>query len=467
MSVAISRVLRGLSFGLWRGGHRDRLHDSAELRLDQQYRMLFDCNPVAMWVFDRKSLRFMAVNDAAVVQHGYTRDELLLMKVTQIRSDEDGEFLADMKKRGNGLQRPGLWRHRRKDGSIVNVEVVCDSLKFQGIDAILVAATDVTQRVQAEHALRESQERYQAIFEGAVIGIFQSTDEDGLVTANRALAQLVGYTSPEQMLRCVKDIGTQLVAEPDKFRQMKRLLDAEGQLRGFEVQVVCRDGTRKWTVFNLRATRDPSGKLTLLEGMVEDITGRKAAEARVQFLAYHDPLTGLPNRVSAQDRIHQALIAARSRSEKCALLLFDLDGFKVLNDSLGHTFGDLVLMKIAERLGSCAGPRDIVARIGGDEFLLLLTGVHSQEQIDVAAERVIDAVKSEFAIRGQSMRLTCSIGISLFPEHGRRRNLDTARRLRDVHGQTTTPELLLPLLGRNAPAGCRTPESREESAACS
>jgi diguanylate cyclase (GGDEF)-like protein/PAS domain S-box-containing protein len=372
-----------------------------------------------MWVFDRKSLRFLAVNDAAVQQYGYTRDEFLRISVAQIRPDEDvREFLADVEKRTEGLQKPGRRRHRRKDGSIVDVEIVYDPIAFQNRDAILVAASDITDRIRAEKALVDSQERYRATFEDAVIGIFQSTRRQGLVSVNRALAHMQGYASPGHMLRCVKDVATQLFADADEFEKLIRLVDNKGVLRGHELQVLCCNGSRKSVVMNLRAERDESGDITFLEGMVEDITARKAAEARIQFLAYHDPLTGLPNRVSVQDRIQQALVRARESDGKVALLLFDLDGFKTLNDSLGHTFGDLVLMKIAERLGSCVGPHDTVARIGGDEFLLLLRNVQDDSQIADAARRVMDTVKTEFAIRGQSMRLTCSMGISLFPEHG-------------------------------------------------
>jgi len=400
------------------GGLLQRFRRSDQRRSDEQYRILFDSNPVPMWVFDRKTLRFLAVNDAAIAQYGYSRDEFLRMTIREIRPAEDVPALMAEVASNKGLCKPGLGRHCRRDGTLIDVEITCYPIDFQGSNGTLVTATNVTHRLQAEQALRESQERYRAMFEDAVVGIFQADPASGLVRVNRTLAQLLGYATPEQMLRSVIDLGTQFLAEPERFRQMMRLLDRHGQLRGFEVQVVCRGGERKWTVFNLRAERDASGKLSSFEGMVEDITSRKAAEARVQFLAYHDPLTGLPNRVSAQDRGHQAMAAARQSGKKFALLLLDLDGFKFLNDSLGHTFGDLVLMKIAERLSSCVGPQDTVARIGGDEFLFILTGVEDESVITAAATRLLEAIKQELAIRGQSMRLTCSIGISVFPVHG-------------------------------------------------
>jgi diguanylate cyclase (GGDEF)-like protein/PAS domain S-box-containing protein len=427
MTLALPKVLRGIAGALIRRSPMPSPDCSPAPTAwsllprasDGPYRLLFDRNPLPMWVFDRKSLRFLAINDAAVQQYGYSREEFLRMTVAQICPDEDvREFLVDVQKTAEGLQKPGHKRHRRKDGSIVDVEIVCDTLAFQGRDAILVAASDITDRLRAEQALAESEERYRATFEDAVIGIFKSTRQQGLVSVNRALAQMHGYASPEHMLRSVKDIATQIFASPEEFKALMRLVDSKGVVRGYELQVLCHNGSRKWVVMNLRAERDASGAVIFVEGMVEDITGRKAAEARIQFLAFHDPLTGLPNRVSVQDRIQQALVRARESDGKVALLLFDLDGFKILNDSLGHTFGDLVLMKIAERVGSCAGPHDTVARIGGDEFLLLLRNVQDESLIADAARRVMETVKTEFAIRGQSMRLTCSMGISVFPEHG-------------------------------------------------
>jgi diguanylate cyclase (GGDEF)-like protein/PAS domain S-box-containing protein len=387
---------------------------------DHPYRLLFESNPVPMWVVELTSLRFLSVNDAAIRQYGYTKKEFLQMTVQQIQAGSDfGEFAASARVCAADRQKTKLMQqHLRKDGSTLEAEVTCDALSFGRVGVLLIAAYDVTDRLQAEKALRESQERYRATFEDAVVGIFQSTKERGLVSVNRALARMIGYSSPEQMLRSVHDPATQLLAEPKKLQEMLRALDAECLLRGYEAQVVCKNGSRRWVAINLRGTRDEYGEVSFLEGMVEDITGRKAAESRIHFLAYHDPLTGLPNRVLVQDRIQQALTRARERNGKIAVLLLDLDGFKTLNDSLGHTFGDLVLMKVAERLASCSGPRDTAARIGGDEFVVLLTDVEDHDEIANKAQLIIETIRQEFAIRGQSMRLSCSMGVSVFPEHG-------------------------------------------------
>jgi diguanylate cyclase (GGDEF)-like protein len=179
-----------------------------------------------------------------------------------------------------------------------------------------------------------------------------------------------------------------------------------------------RDRSKKWVLANIRAVRDSQGEMVLIEGTIEDITDRKQAEAKVQFLAYYDALTGLPNRTLLQDRMQAALANARRRNEKLSLLFLDLDRFKIINDSLGHSFGDLLLREVAERLKKWARAQDTVARIGGDEFLIALTGIRDIPDVAVAAERIMDAMSREFVIQGRRFNVSCSIGISMFPEHG-------------------------------------------------
>jgi diguanylate cyclase (GGDEF)-like protein/PAS domain S-box-containing protein len=150
----------------------------------------------------------------------------------------------------------------------------------------------------------------------------------------------------------------------------------------------------------------------------QDITQRKAAEKQAQFLAYYDALTGLPNRTLLQDRLTKALASARRQKCRVALLFFDLDGFKTINDSLGHSVGDLVLKQVAERLMKWAREQDTVARVGGDEFLIVLTSVKDIPDVAVAAERLMNTMNAAYVVQGHSLGISCSIGISIFPEHG-------------------------------------------------
>jgi len=188
-------------------------------------------------------------------------------------------------------------------------------------------------------------------------------------------------------------------------------------VKNFECAVHRKDGSKMWFSANVRAVFE-NGVLVGYEGTNEDITARKVAEERIQFLAYYDALTGLPNRALFQDRLGKALAGARRQKYKIALLFLDLDGFKIINDSLGHSVGDLLLQEVAERLNTWGREQDTVARLGGDEFLVMLTQVKELPDVAVAAERLMDAMTAEFVVQGHSLNISCSIGISIFPEHG-------------------------------------------------
>jgi diguanylate cyclase (GGDEF)-like protein/PAS domain S-box-containing protein len=279
-------------------------------------------------------------------------------------------------------------------------------------------ASRTAELLTANTQLRRTEETYRSIFEDAVVGIFQITPEGRPLNINRALAQMHGFDSPGQFLAEVSNVAAELFVEPRQMLELSRALDEHGVVRGVEVQVYRRDKTKKWVLATMRAVRDAAGNILFHEGTVEDITDRKRAEERVEFLAYYDALTGLPNRRLLQDRLAKALAAARRRSDKVALLFLDLDGFKNINDSLGHSFGDLLLQDVAERLRKWVRAQDTVARIGGDEFLIALTGAKDVPGAAIAAERIMDIMTAKFVIQGRSFTVNCSIGISIFPEHG-------------------------------------------------
>ena len=279
-------------------------------------------------------------------------------------------------------------------------------------------ASRTTELLMANSQLQRAEEKYRAIFEDAVVGIFQMTPQGRPLSINRALAEMHGYDSPEQFLTEVSDVGSQLFVDPGRMAELQNMLASSDVVRGAEVQIYRRDKTKKWALLNIRVVRDDNGNVLLQEGTVEDVSDRKAAEERVQFLAYYDALTGLPNRLLLHDRLANALANARRRDEKVALLFLDLDRFKIINDSLGHSIGDLLLQEVAERLKKWARAQDTVARIGGDEFIILLSGLKDIPDAAIAAERIMEAMTAEFVVQGHSFNVSCSIGISIYPAHG-------------------------------------------------
>jgi diguanylate cyclase (GGDEF)-like protein/PAS domain S-box-containing protein len=338
------------------------------------------------------------------------------------------------------LQNRGIWRHRKKDGTSLDVEIICHSIDFHGTDSILVAAHDVTERKRAEDAMRQAEEKYRGIFDNAVVGIYQSSPDGRFLSVNRAFANMHGYDSPEALLTAISCEGQKLLVDPNRMAEITKEAEERGAVFGAELEIYCKNGSRKWMRLNMRSIRDASGKMVQREGTVEDITEHKAAQERVQFLAYYDALTELPQRALLQDRLEIAMAGARRRNEKVALLFLDLDRFKAINDSFGHSFGDIVLKEVAKRLKECTRESNTVARIGGDEFLILLCNLKDPADAAIAADRVMDAMNASFNLQGRSFSVGCSIGISIFPEHGKDgetliRNADVAMYSAKDHGR--------------------------------
>ncbi len=376
--------------------------------------VITDSNGTIMWV-----------NQAFTTMTGYSKEEAMGKTPRLLKSEEQPEaYYAEL---WSTISSGKVWKgeivNRRKDGTTYTEEMTITPVS-QGegrADTQFIAIKqDISERKQAEQALRRAEEKYRAIFEDAVIGIFQASADGHLLNVNRAFAGIHGYDSPEQMLAELSNLNApaQLFVEPKRIDELRHVLAGKELVRDFELQVYRRDRSERVVLVNVRAVHDASGNMMFYEGTVEDITARKVAEDRVQFLAYYDALTGLPNRTLLQDRLATALAGARRRKDKVALLFLDLDRFKLINDSLGHSFGDLLLQEVAQRLKKWAREQDTVARLGGDEFLIVLNGVKNIADAAVAADRMTKSMTSGFVVQGRPLNITCSLGISVFPEHG-------------------------------------------------
>jgi len=250
---------------------------------EERYRLLFESNPQPMWVYDLETLAFLAVNGAAVQHYGYSREEFLAMTVKDIRPPEEVPALLELLARPvSGLEKAGKWKHRKRDGGVINVEITSHQLTFAGRRAELVLGNDVTERTKAEAALRAAEEKYRGIFENAVEGIFQSTPEGQWISANPALAHMLGYESPQELMASVTDIERQLYVEADSRVEYRRQLEEHGIVRGGVTQFRRKDGSSLWVSVSARAVRDESGALVSYEGSVEDITERKRLEEQLR-----------------------------------------------------------------------------------------------------------------------------------------------------------------------------------------
>jgi len=390
----------------------------------------------------------MWVNHAFTTMTGYSREEALGKNPRLLKSGEQAEgYYAKL---WSTISSGKIWQgevvNRRKDGTTYTEEMtitpVTQGFGDGGETQFVAIKQDISERKRAEQALQQAEEKYRAIFEDAVVGIVQTTADGRPLSVNRALAEMHGYDSPEQLLAEVSNVALQLFVDPNRMDELRQVLAEKGVVRGAEVEVYRRDRAKKWVLVNLRAVRDTGGNVVLHEGTIEDITDRKLAEQQVQFLAYYDALTGLPNRTLLQDRLAKALAGARRRKEKVAVLFLDLDRFKVINDSLGHSLGDVLLEEVAERLRKGARELDTVARLGGDEFVIVLTSVKEVSDAAVAAERIVKGMTDGFVVEGHPLSISCSLGISVFPEHGTNsetliKNADAAMYCAKENGRNT------------------------------
>ena len=303
------------------------------------------------------------------------------------------------------------WITQAPGGSLPKLQLAMFALGLTG----LCLGAVVTERKQAERAIRASEKRYRLLFERNLAGVFRTTLTGRFVECNRAAACMFGYDSPEEVM-AVSVVNLYDTASDREALLAK--LKSEKTVTNHEMRFRRKNGEAAWAMLNVSLVDNDSGVASILEGTLVDITERKVAEERVQCLAHYDALTGLPNRVLLRDRLSKALATARRQKHKVAVLFFDLDRFKIINDSLGHSVGDLLLQDVAERLKGCVREEDTVARLGGDEFLIVLTHVNDISGAAVSAERFMDAMTPRFVIQGHSLSLGCSLGISIFPEDG-------------------------------------------------
>ena len=266
----------------------------------------------------------------------------------------------------------------------------------------------ITEKLKNEMALEE---RYRNIFERNLTGLYIAEVDGRILDCNDACARMLGYHGRHELL------GNSARAEQIVQKFHETVADTSFTI-GTEQSFERLDGTEGWALCSLKAVGGEGDERRVFEGSLVDITERKLAEDRIQFLAYFDSLTNLPNRALVHDRLSKAIAVAKRERQKLGVLHLDIDSFKVINDCLGHSRGDELLQSIAQRLQACAREEDTVARLGGDEFLVALGPINSAADAALVAERIANELKPAFNLNGNSLNVTCSIGISIYPDHG-------------------------------------------------
>lgn len=293
-------------------------------------------------------------------------------------------------------------------------------ITFTAVLLYFLVRANIAEYLNIEASFNVSEDRWKFALEGAGDGVWDWDMVTDQVFRSARWKEIYGYTNDE--LEETATAGRALV-HPDDLPQM--LEDTQAYLKGerdiyvSEFRILCKDGTWKWTLSRGMVVRhDVDGKPLRMIGTHTDISERKNAEAQVFRLAHYDQLTHLPNRILFLDRFQHEIKKAQRNPQFITLMYLDLDSFKEINDTLGHDMGDLLLKETAGRLEACVRSDDTVARMGGDEFTIILNNLKDQISTDRIAQNILDKFNEPFYLGGEIVYITASIGISVYPVDG-------------------------------------------------
>ena len=376
-----------------------------------RYRTLLGATSDGFWAVELDSGKLAEVNESYARMSGFSIDELLSMGVADIEASEKPEDVAEhilkVVREGNDLFES---RHRTKGGALIDVEV---SVIYEPeSNHIVCFIRDITERKFAENQLR----LFARVFENSGEGILITDSENRIEKVNLAFTRLTGYF-PEDVIGRNPRILSSGQQSREFYEAMWARLLREGFWQG-EITDRRKNGDiyPKW--LSISVIRNERGEIVNFIGSFSDIAELKHAEMEIEKLAYHDPLTALPNRFSLLAKLEQAIAKSRRDRNRLALMFIDLDRFKIINDTLGHHIGDMLIAQVGSRLRGSVRESDVVARLGGDEFVVLIAEIPSPMEAGLVAEKILKDLSQAYIIDGFSLFTSPSIGISFFPEDG-------------------------------------------------
>jgi len=391
---------------------------------ESHFRRFFDEARAVMLLIDPADGRIIEANPAASAFYGYSHDELLALHIADINLMTQDDVMNEMTQALAAGREQSIHPHRLKDGTTRTVEVFSSPYQYDRRLVIYTIVHDISERAAAERSLREAATVFDATTESIMV-----TDLNGVIKRiNPAFTQMTGYAAAEaigQSPRILKS-GRQ---DAEYYRAMWQRLLSQGRWEG-ELWNRRKDGSIFPVWQSISPVRDAAGKVTGFVSLFIDITQKKRTEEDIAYRANYDALTGLPNRNLLAERLGQALKQARRENSRVAVMFVDLDYFKQVNDTLGHAVGDRLLQLVAERMRMCVRETDTIARMGGDEFVILLMDIDAAAPAGIVADKLLTQMAEVFSIEGNEIHIGASIGITLFPDDGR--DVDTLFRNADL-----------------------------------
>jgi diguanylate cyclase (GGDEF)-like protein/PAS domain S-box-containing protein len=394
--------------------------EQASRDAEERYRSLIELAPDAVIAFSDGHIDYANQAAARLLKAGTTK-RLVGLRVEEIVHVAHRERLSERLRyvsAGPGRLEFEDRRLRCLDGSECTVEAAMVSYLERGRLVMQAVMRDVTEQRKAREVLAEREKRFSDVLEASGEYVWETDAGWRYTFLSERVEKVLGYLRHEMIGRAPREFMPLGEAQAMEEWFAARSANAEG----FRDQVhrsLTKSGRVIWQSITGVPVFDGEGRLKGYRGTGADITARKQAEERIQYLATRDALTGLPNRVLLADRADQAILQAARTRGSLALLFLDLDRFKLVNDSLGHAAGDALLRAVAERLGGTLRRDDTLARLGGDEFVLLWNGLKDYGEAAALAQRALAILARPFTIEGRTLGVTASIGVSVYPGDGR------------------------------------------------
>ena len=382
--------------------------------LDQMYDVYYEVDLAGNFTF---------LNEATCRKLGYSQAELIgkSYRLTVPEDDIEGLFAASKAVFKSGEPNKCYFHSiLHKDGSIRFAEsfIGLRRNKQGEIIGFRTVSRDITERKQAEESLARSEERYRTILENMQDSYIEVDLAGNFTFINEATCRNLGYTMDELLGQSFSKTAPGQEDVREIFKAYNEVYRTGEPHTGFAFKVIRKDGSTAYAETSISLIKNGQGSPIGFRSVGRDVTERKKMQQQLEKMATHDALTGLPNRTLLYDRCGVAIANAQRNKKMLAIMTLDLDLFKDVNDTLGHDTGDKVLIAVAARLIGALRKSDTVARMGGDEFVLLLWEVDHKDDAVIVAEKILGDFRQPFISDGHSLKVTVSIGIATYPENG-------------------------------------------------